>query len=155
MNEYVIDFVYQNINESLSEEIINLWIENKAIPLEEAKRRTKEVACIGRNEEGQLVGVSSVYLQEFPNYGGVYYDYRQFTRQNDRKIILSQRLFHKTLTSLGELKSNSKGVILVTENTKLLRRSGFRIFERSGMKHIGKNELGQDIWKINFLDTSL
>jgi hypothetical protein len=154
MNEYVIDFVYQNINESLSEEIINLWIENKAIPLEEAQRRTKEVACIGRNKEGQLVGVSSVYLQEFPNYGGVYYVYRQFTRLGDRKIILSQRLFHKTLTSLSELQSNSKGVILVTENTKLLRRSGFRIFERSGMKHIGKNELGQDIWKINFLDTS-
>jgi hypothetical protein len=154
MSEYVIDFVYENINESLSKEIINLWVENKAIPLEEAQRRTKEVACVGRNQEGQLVGVSSVYLQEIPNYGGVYYIYRQFTRLSDRRLILSQRLLRKTLTSLGELKTNTKGVILVTENIKLLRRSGFRIFERSGMQHVGKNELGQDIWKIDFLDTS-
>ena len=154
MNDYVIDFVYQNINESLSNEIINLWVENKAIPLEEAQRRTKEVACIGRNDQGQLVGVSSVYLQEFPNYGGVYYIYRQFTRLNDRRIILSQRLLRKTLTSLGVFQPKLKGVILVTENAKLLRRSGFRIFERSGMQHIGKNELGQDIWKIDFLDIS-
>jgi hypothetical protein len=29
MNDYVIDFVYQNINELLSKEIINLWVENK------------------------------------------------------------------------------------------------------------------------------
>ena len=155
---YTFVFVHGAVNESLGQEIIDLWNSNQALGIpEEAQRRLSEVACIARNSSGQLVAVNSIYLRNLPNAGGQYYFYRQFTRSQDRRVSLSLRMLRLTLGFLKkrELEAPTspqsvQGVIVVAENVKLLRRAARRVLERSGLALVGRDNRGAEIWGLRF-----
>jgi len=155
---YTFVFVHGAVNESLGQEIIDLWNSNQALGIpEEAQRRLSEVACIARNSAGQLVAVNSIYLRDLPNAGGQYYFYRQFTRPEDRRVSLSLRMLRQTLDFLKkrELEStthpqSAQGVIVVAENVKLLRKAARRSLERSGLSLVGRDNRGVEIWGLRF-----
>ena len=155
---YTFLFVHGVVNESLGQEILELWNSNQALGIpEEAQRRLSEVACIARNSAGQLVAVNSIYLRDMPNAGGQYYFYRQFTRPEDRRVSLSLRMLRQTLAFLKnrELEApaspqSAQGVIVVAENVKLLRKAARRSLERSGLALVGRDNRGVEIWGLRF-----
>jgi hypothetical protein len=115
------------------------------------------VACIARNSAGHLVAVNSIYLRDLPNEGGQYYFYRQFTRPQDRRVSLSLRMLRQTLDFLKkrELEAPTspqsvRGVIVVAENVKLLRKAARRSLERSGLALVGRDNRGVEIWGLRF-----
>lgn len=149
-NGYRLTSVYKRIDSTLRDEIIALWADNGAIPLAEAERRVQEVVFIIRNQEGRLAGVSTVYLQKFMAEETPFYFMRMFIRPEDRGLIGLYRIAsQKTREFLKTFKQpgcKPKGVIIIIENPKFLRKGNKKSLEERGWKYFGQGPMGNHIW---------
>src|SRR6185436_20933426 len=94
----------------------------------EARRRADELVCVARNGRGEIVGVNTVYVSGFRSVDERYYFYRMFMRPQDRVLHLSCELVRMAVEALREHpQPGVKGVVLVTENPKLMRKSGQKL----------------------------
>ena len=66
MSESTKSFVFQNVweekSDELARELIQFWIDHKALEQAEAERRVDQVAMVVRDAAGTLVAVSTVKL---------------------------------------------------------------------------------------------
>lgn len=155
---YRLDNVYEQMHATLAEEIVELWQENRVVNGAEARRRTAEVVLTIRDTSGTLVGVNSVYIQDFIKGGNPYYFYRVFIRPEDRKSFglrsfagKTTREFLKSYVPTGH--SKPQGVIIVVENRKLTRPGAHRMLTRQGWTPLGKGPRGFEVWCDNFDDS--
>lgn len=152
---YRLDSVYEQITPALAGEIATLWKENRVLEGAEAQRRTAEVVLTIRNGDGVLVGVNSVYIQDFVKANNPYYFYRIFIRPQDRRSFglrsfagKATREFLKSYTPTRHLQP--QGVIIVVENQKLRRPGASRMLARQGWIPLGKGPRGFDVWGDDF-----
>lgn len=152
---YTITPVYTQITDELAREIISFWRDNSAIPDEqEALRRTREVVVVARNAASQIVGINSVYTGAFNASRHPWYYYRMFIRPQDRILGLGGRM---TRVAVKFLRSHAisqslpvAGIVLITENPKLMEPAGKRKLSRLGWEYIGRGPQGRDAWKVDF-----
>lgn len=156
---YRLDNVYEQTSPALVEEIVALWRENRVVDDTEASRRTAEVVLTIRDGNGTLVGVNSVYIQDFLKAGNPYYFYRVFIRPQDRRSFglrsfagKSAREFLKGYVPTGH--SRPQGVVIVVENRKLTRPGAHRMLARQGWTRLGKGLRGYDVWFDKFDDST-
>lgn len=152
---YRLDNVYGQVTPALAAEIAALWRENRVLDGAEAQRRTIEIVLTIRDSGGTLVGVNSVYVNDFIKVGNPYYFYRIFIRPQDRRSHglasfagKATRLFLKDYQPAGHPKP--QGVIIVVENRKLARPGARRMLARQGWTSLGKGPRGFDVWFENF-----
>lgn len=150
--EYEIIQVFGEVGNSLSEEIASFWLTNRAIAdQQEAKRRTAEVVCLARDSAGEIVAVNSVYAGNLAGPESPYYFFRMFTRPGDRSLGLAERMVVNAVDCLTERHAAGiKGIVLVTENEKLMTRGSRNKLAELGWTYVGRGPRGRDVWKIDF-----
>jgi len=128
-------------------------VEQRAVPTEaRARSRCGDVVLVARNPDGEIVGVSSVYREHFRGAGEVYWFYRMFIRPPDRVPGMMRHMTALTRDHLRglDVPDKPRGVIIVTENPKLMRRGMRRVLERLEFTYVGATAKGQDIWQLKF-----
>jgi hypothetical protein len=150
---YTIENVYRAVPPGLREEILELWRRNAVIPSrEEAVRRVDQVVLAIRNRAGEVAGVSTVYVGDFREPGDACYFYRMFIQPDDRIPGLMRFVTLRTCDVMRErhVAGGPRGVIIVTENRKLMRPGMRRMFERNGYEYMGRDPKGHDVWRALF-----
>lgn len=150
---YLLVNTYFRITESQRNEVIHFWRQQRAVidPVE-AERRSYEVVFMVRAASGELVGVCTVGLTQLQN-GRTYYAYRMFLRRQDRVSYLMRTVAIATRDFLHDFEhpqARPEGMLIVTENPKLMRSGIRRYFERNGCLYCGKTLRGQDVWVAEF-----
>lgn len=152
-NGYTLDQVYNKTTPSLRREIIVFWKKNQAIANpQETEKRAHEVVYIVRNRSNDIVGVSSVYIGDFMQPGKRYYFCRMFIQPTDRIAGMMRFVFLQTLDALQSVNTSDKpsGMVVVTENQKLMRKGMRCLFERIGGQYFGRGPRGNDLWVWSF-----
>lgn len=136
-------------------EVVRFWLDEKALSnTAEAERRAHELVFLIRRNDvcGTLVGVSSAGLMRARN-GRRYWTYRMYLRKQDRIPYLSLAVTDATCAHLKERASregDADGMLIVTENPKLMRRGARTLFQRRGCRHVGRTPRGLDLWLMDF-----
>lgn len=118
----------------------------------EAERRAHELVFLVRHGDGLLSGVSTVALQTGAD-GRTYYAYRMFLRQEDRVPYLMRAVTNASRDLLRDFSGpepKPAGMLIVTENPKLMRDGIHRYFLRHSYLYRGKTARGLDQWLAPF-----
>ncbi len=153
--EFSIYWVFGQLTAEVRAELVKFWLVNDAVrDQREAWRRTFDVACIALNPEGEIVGVSSIYIDRLLPAGPTYWFYRTFIRSDSRVLGLNPLIFNAGFDQLAQMHqaepASPSGVVVVTENPKLESRGGVRIFQRNGLERLGTDHHGQSVWCKSF-----
>jgi hypothetical protein len=144
--------VYRRIDTGLAQQIMDFWKGNRAIddPIE-LKRRVAEVVYVALAPGGELIGISTVYIAYLDDKP--YYFYRMFIQDNHRRAGMMRQITRATYDYLQQLPVENKplGMIIVTENSKLMREGVRRMLVRHGCIYLGKTPRNLDMWKADFL----
>jgi hypothetical protein len=151
---YRLDNVYLHATAAQRAETRNFWLREQALAdPREAERRTREVVLmVRRDDTTELVGVSTVALQRLRDSGAVYV-YRMFLRREDRIPYLMRAVTNASrdfLRSFPHPQAPVAGMLIVTENRKLMRPGIRRYFERHRYQYRGKTLRGLDLWLAPF-----
>lgn len=149
---YQISWVVNQSTPALRASLIQFWLANGAIAdPHEAWRRSFEVAGVARDHSGNIVGVSSVYIDRLPSDGLPYWFYRTFIRPDCRIMGLAPRLFQTTYNGLSRLYRAEpyapSGIIVILENSKLEGVAGSRIIQRCGLERLDLVLQGRSVWR--------
>ncbi len=152
-NNISVSIVYQNLNIENSVDITHFWLTSGAInDIKIIKSRIKDVVLVAKNTKGIVIGISSVYLNPFLNSPNQYYFYRMFIHPMHHQMRLMTFMTMQTWLHLKEQhKDKAQGMIIVTENKKLMKKGFVKYFKKIlGFQYFGKNEYQQDIWILDF-----
>jgi hypothetical protein len=130
--------------------IIRLWLDNAVLPLAEANRRIGEVVCAAFDPAGELVGVNSAYLA-LSDDDNLYWFYRTFIRSDRRGVFgLGRTMLRQAIAHLHAHPQGAAGVMLVTENPKLMMKGAGELLRKIGFTPAGKDARGCDVWRMRF-----
>ena len=157
-HDYRLEAVYLTVGDAQREEIIRFWREQRAVlNPREAERRGRETVFMVHNGAGELAGLSSVGLKRLLDENWLYYyAYRMFLRQLDRTPYLMRAVTNATrdfLRNFDHPQVRPAGMLIVTENRKLMRAGIRRYFERHGYRYRGRTRKGLDLWVAEFTNT--
>ena len=145
--------VYQRLQTAQANEIIRLWLQAGVVPAAEAARRCNEVVYTFHDSDGELIGVNTVYVAHFNEPNRPYYFYRTFIRHADRGIRglprLALRLTYDFLKQHRHAE-NPLGMVVVTENPKLMRRGVSHVLQQLGFHRAGQDARGCNLWHQDF-----
>ena len=152
MKDINIEYVYKNLTQKKKQEVVELWTSNVVVSLSEAQRRVDEVSClIYRNST--LVGVSTVYKNDFNKKNNPYFFYRMFIREDDRgSNALRTAVMRENFLKLKESYSDSvNGLVVELENIKLARLgSKTSYFTKRGWTYSSLSNRGLQLWFVRF-----
>jgi len=117
--------VWKKVSPELETELIGFWTKHKAIGAEkDAAARAKQVVCIARDENGELVGVSTAHPRIVPRLRQPMYYYRNFIAEGVRGQNLGREFLAQSKQALQDYDlSLSKplclGMIIELENKGL------------------------------------
>lgn len=153
--DYVIEPVYGRLSAPVAREVADFWLAEGAIgEPAEAARRIAEVVCIARGRDGTIVGVNSAYVGTFERPDHAYYFYRMFIREADRVRGLGARMTTAAVDCLRDVAAGAgvgvRGVVLITENPKLMQPGAQGLLTRLGWTYVGRGPRGRDVWKVDF-----
>jgi hypothetical protein len=100
-----------------------------------------------------LAGVSTVALKPRPTDGRMLYHYRMFLRPEHRQPHLMRAVTNATRDHLRAFRHPDvapAGMLIVTENRKLMRPGLKRLLERHGYEYRGRERRGLDVWLTRF-----
>ena len=143
------EIVWQNVDSSLTDELTQFWLAQKALPSREAAaERAPSVAAIARDADGRIVGVSSVFPNRYKNLmNNMLYGYRSFVAPEWRRflvgLVLAQRVTeHLESEYVSGRATECNGIMIVAENADLSRGWNLAIDPRLPYVFIGTNERG-------------
>lgn len=141
----------------LRQRIIEFWVDSGTLRRDEAERRGNEIVYVVLDPDGNPAGVSTVYTDSFRSPADCYYYYRMYIVPAHR--IHGMMLFITSLTR-DFLRDNNDsaarrmdGMVIVTENPKLMRSGIKQRIRKIGFQIAGRNARGQDIWVSEFQAT--
>lgn len=150
---YRLSNVYGRLDAEAAAEVVGLWLAAGVLTETEARRRCEEVVFTIHDASNALVGVNTVYVADFATPGQPYYFYRTFIRDADRGVGgLPRAALRLALDYLRDhpRSPHPAGLIIVTENPKLMRPGAMAILTDLGFERLGRTPRGQDIWRILF-----
>ncbi len=148
---YRLSRVHGCLDPTTARAIIAMWQSHNVLSPAEAQRRVTEVVYVAHDSRGDVIGVNTVYTALRPDDGLTYYFYRTFIRPGMRGNIGLLRTM--LLLTYGYLKASRQGpvgLLLVTENPKLMRLGVALRLARRGFHRLGKDAAGRDVWGLNF-----
>lgn len=150
---HAIAAVEHPIAAALRAEVVAFWMAHGAIPsADEARRRADELVCIARDALGEIAGVNTAALSPPGPDGRRWFAYRMFVRRQDRQLRLSLAMVRAAVQELRRRRGEPSvaGVVIVTENRKLMKRGGHRLLQRLGFARAGRDRRGQEVWMCAF-----
>lgn len=157
---YRLDIVHLATTSELRQEIVQFWLRERAIAaLPEAVRRAHEVCLTVRRNDApaSLAGVSTVGRMR-TRTGQIYWVFRMYLSKVDRVPQLSLAVAKVTCAHLQRRalrERDAAGMLIVTENAKLMRRGAQALFRRQGCRYVGRNVNGHDVWVMDFVTPSV
>mgnify|MGYP001826358088 CR=1 FL=1 len=147
--------VYLAITDAERAEVIAMWRDARAFrDPSVAEQRSREVVLLVRHAAcGDLAGVSTVALKPRPTDGRMLYHYRMFLRPEHRQPHLMRAVTNATRDHLRAFRHPDvapAGMLIVTENRKLMRPGLKRLLERHGYEYRGRERRGLDVWLTRF-----
>jgi hypothetical protein len=154
---YRIIEVWQKTTAEQRDEAARFWLSEGAMNDEDqAMQRTRQLVTLVRDSSGALAGVSTAYLAVLGEIETPHYFYRMFISAGNRRSLLmirvaqfSQDVLKQSTQEGFELPS---GMVIVTENPKIMRPGAQRLLHRHGYRLLGQNGSGQDVWRVGFFD---
>ena len=152
-NKYTITNVYGTVTPEQSQRIINFWQRNNAIGNpQEVRQRVHQVVLMAEDADSQVVGVSTVYPHTFIVNMKNFFYYRMFIQPSDRVFGMMSSMTGDTYEFLKNHSMPNKpaGLVLVTENKKLMRKGMRKVIKGLGFVYIGEDNQQQDVWLGKF-----
>jgi hypothetical protein len=156
-NDYLLENVYLATTEAQRSEILALWRDGGEDLEEvvEADRHSRETVIMVRTVSGELAGVSGVALVRVKG-GRRFYAYSIYLREQDRVPYLMLAVINATRDFLRHFRhpiAQPEGMLLVTENRKLMRPGVRKLLARHRYKYWGRNAKGEDVWAVEFSES--
>jgi len=153
LKDYRLENVYLHTTESQRSEILGLWRDGGAVlERSQAQRRCREAVFLVRSASGELAGISEVALVRVKGRGR-FYAYTMFLREWDRVPYLMLSVLNATrdfLRNFTHPRLQPDGMLLVTENRKLMRPGMRKLFYRHGYRYWGRTVRDDDVWAVEF-----
>lgn len=150
--------VWKNITPELEAELVDFWIDNKAIgDKKQAALRSKQVVCIVREDGGKIVGVSTAHPRVIPRLRQPMFYYRNFIAADYRGKQLAGPFLEKSKAALQEhTKSLPKpiclGILIELENKGLAAHRNEAVWpEAGGTTFIGYSPKGLHL-RVSYFD---
>lgn len=147
-------FVFQSLNENQKKEIIDLWIRNGVLNQKQAKERVNQVSIVILDKE-TIVGVSTIYVQDFIIPNNPYFFFRMFIEEKHRgSNSLRTKVMQLNFQKLKEIYSAKvHGIVLELENEKLAKLGQkTNYMTKRGYTYYGKSPRGLQLWYVRFDD---
>ena len=130
--------------------VIDLWAREGVVIPEGAQRRVKEVLLVATSDDGELVGVSSAYLQRNPQLRIDLWYYRAFVAHAHRRsnvavmlaLIGRDDLQERFVTGQDNL---GAGTLYEVENEGLKRHFPDALWLPTDFTFVGENERGDHV----------
>ena len=158
--------IYHKLSHEDLVPIISFWQRHRALPeglsSGELIRRASQVV-LAVVFEGEIVALSSAFIAHARGDGELYYFYRKFVAQEHRACLLWQAMMVESYRILKarEVESDSEllprkpqGVLVVSDNPKLARRSVLRAVNETGFYMVDTLSNGNPVYGRRF-DESL
>lgn len=142
--------LFAEADEVSERDVVDLWEREGAVPAEVAPDRVGEVLLVGLGEEGELVGVSSAYLERNRQLNMDLWYYRAFVAASHRngnlavQLALTGRDHLERLFVSGE-DTRGAGLVYVVENQGLKRRFDDALWFPTDVTFIGENARGDHV----------
>jgi hypothetical protein len=133
------------------QDVIDLWARESVVGPEEAQRRVHEVLLVATSdEEGELVGVSSAYLQRNAQLRMDLWYYRAFVATAHRKsnvavTLAMQGRDHLQQRFVSGEDTRGAGAVYEVENEGLKRYFNDALWLPTDFLFIGENERGDHV----------
>ena len=142
------EIVYRNLTVETKDAIFKLW--ENVLPDTVKKQRIEQVFAIAKNNQGNLVGVSTAYLDVLETFG-TYYFIRVFVHPAYRDRLISRRgsnFIQLAKTKLREYPNQDQspaGIVLELENNKI----SSKLMQSFDLTYYGIRS-GRPTWYYNF-----
>ena len=142
---YQIEFVYQKLRDDLKKKIIEFWIAEGALKEAQAQKRIEQVALVAQNEEGEIIGVSTIFKQFHPPVGLYFWFFRAFVGTKYRRSGIVLDFLKASQKELGirfnqGYESDVLGILIKIQNPDLMKGLYQAVLPRTGFVFIGKEE---------------
>jgi hypothetical protein len=149
--DYQLINIFADHGNPLRERVIEFWDNNGVLARDEAVRRSNEIVFVIMDANDEIAGVSTAYPDSFRSPGDFYYFYRMYIAPAHRVYGMMEFITDKTRDFLRDTAGDrASGVVIITENAKLMRPGIKRRLRHIGFQHAGKNPTGLDIWVSEF-----
>jgi hypothetical protein len=127
--------------------VVELWTREGALPTEEARRRASEVLSVATDEEGVVVGVSTVYVARQPQLRMDLWQYRTFIAQDHRMSLLARRLLLHSQAHLEERfergeDTRAGGMFFVLQNRGMQAKRTEAVWKLNHFAFVGEGRRG-------------
>jgi hypothetical protein len=146
-------FRIEPLDESASvspDDVLALWRREGVVADEAARRRIDQVHLVVVADNGDLVGISSIYLDQSKRLPMPLWAYRTFVASEHRQSMLAAHLYLQNLEVLerrfvsGE-DTRAHGLIFELENDALMRSLNSAVWPLTGTTFIGENPIGAHV----------
>ena len=149
MDEYTIDNVWEEKSEDIKNEIIEFWVGNNALSRDLSETRVNEVFCVGRDADGHISGVGTIYPRFNKQLRNSFYYYRSFVKEDHRRSHLGIALLQFTQQALEEIFVSGDNVryigMIIEVSNEVLQKLNFGVWPRTGFVYIGNNAYDQHV----------
>ena len=135
--------VWKKISPELSAEIIKFWTDEKALPKDaQPTKRVEQVVMIMRDDNNNIVAVSTVFAQIIPRLKQTLYYYRTFCAEQHRRKNTSIDMMKACQQALLEYnqgldKPEAIGIILEIESKYIHERYPEAFWQQTSFSFIG------------------
>jgi hypothetical protein len=146
-------FVIEPLAEServSAEDVLALWARESVVADAAAERRIDQVELVAIADDGEVAGVSSVYLDRSPRLRMDMWHYRTFVASGYRHGSLAAQLLLRNLARLEEryvsgADRRGAGMIFELQNEALMRSLNTAVWPRSGFMFLGETPHGTHV----------
>ena len=132
------------------EDVLALWAREGAVAGEQAHRRVHEVRLVATTTDGELAGVSTVFLERNPRLRMDIWNYRTFVAPSHRMSNLAAQLIIRNRDELesrftsGE-DTRAQGVLFALQNDGMKKHLNNAYWPPSDFTFIGDNSRGDHV----------
>ena len=138
-------------NDKLRKKIIEFWVSENAINLEESERRVDDVIFVEFYND-EIIGLCSGIQMNVPELSGNFLYYRAYTSPKWRNMKITQGLFNETYNLLNNSETNLSGIYVVFESPILNEfNKDYVLKDYSNLTLIKINEHGQQV-RVSYFD---
>jgi len=130
--------------------VLALWTREGVVADDAARRRIDQVHLVALADDGELVGVSTIYLDRTPRMAMDLWQYRTYVASGHRQSSLAAQLYFRNLELLesrfvsGE-DSRAQGLIFELENDQMMKGLNSAVWPLTGTTFIGESPIGAHI----------
>lgn len=141
--KHTIHFVYQQLSQKEKNEIIQFWIMEGALNKEQADKRVDQVVMVAKDEDGRILGVSTILKYVYKPIGQQFWFFRAFVGAKSRHQGIALQFTLEVKSHLNQRFEEGKdsdvvGILMKVESPILKKTLPQGTWKRSQFHFVGK-----------------